>query len=285
MAALLHCVALAQTPADNPTDGLIFLPDGTAFAPLLAHYQEPRLGVRKETGSSRMKLDIGATFDALEYRFAESNSSLRLGIDFFTYALTTNSEGLRLQVDAVDGYFGGHVAFKPGDPLLPLSVRLRLLHLSAHFLDGHYNMNTSSWKDGRAPLPFTRDFGELVAAYESSFDPVAFRLYSGFSYATLIRPVEIKRITTLHGIELWSPAITGPVFGKPCNLFIAYHLTLSGIPRYQGTNTLEFGAKFGELQGTGIKLYASYYSGLELYSQYYNLRTENWGLGVAFDLW
>lgn len=285
LVVIVHNAGLPQTFTDETQSGFRFLPGGTTFTPLLAHYQEPRVGVRKETGSSHLKLDIGAMLDVLEYRFPDSSSSLRLGIDFFTYALATNSEGLRLQVDAVDGFFGGHVVFRSGAFPQAFSLRLRLLHLSAHFLDGHYNMNTSSWKDGREPLPFTRDFGELVGAYESSLDKISFRAYSGFGYATLIRPVEIKRLTMLHGVELWSANILGPVFAKSCNLFIAYHLTVAGIPTYQGTNNLEVGAKFGEMQGTGIRLYASYYSGLEIYSQYYDVRTENWGLGVAFDFW
>jgi hypothetical protein len=77
----------------------------------------------------------------------------------------------------------------------------------------------------------------------------------------------------------------GTVLGKPFAFFLANHLSLSGIPRYVGTNNLEFGVKFGEWHGTGIRLYASYYSGLNIFSQYYNMRESGWGVGFTFDVW
>jgi hypothetical protein len=232
-----------------------------------------------------MKLDIGSTFDIVEFSFsAERTTHIRMGIDFFTYALTTNSEGLRLQVDAVDGFFGGHITFQDKNPGRSLSVRLRLLHVSAHFLDGHYDNATGTWKDGRAPIPYTRDFGECVGAYAWGVESLAFMLYSGISYATLIRPVEIKRVATVHGIEIHSDGI-GNVFSNPCNAYAADNLTFVGVPKYVGTNNLEFGVKFVQWEDRGVKLYASYYSGLEVFSQYYNVRRNQWGLGFAFDVW
>jgi hypothetical protein len=233
-----------------------------------------------------MKLDIGSTFDLLEYAISNDRATnMRVGIDFFTYVLTTNSEGLRLQVDAVDGFFGGHITYHDWSPSRTLSFRLRLLHLSAHFLDGHYDNAAATWKNGRNPIPFTRDFGEFVGAYTWHRVSVEFMFYSGISYATLIRPVEIKRISTIHGMEVHSANLLGQVFGNPCNIYAADNLTLAGVPKYVGTNNLEFGVKFGEWTDRGVKVYLSYYSGLEIFSQYYNVRSDQWGVGFAFDVW
>ena len=269
---------------DNEESGFRFLPGRTTFGPLTAYYQEPRVGLRKEIGSSRLKLDIGATFDLLEYAFSpERAENIRLGIDFFTYALTTNAEGLRLQVDAVDGFFGGHIIYQDTKPQSTLTFRLRLLHLSSHFVDGHYSNSLAGWIGGRDPIPYTRDFGEVLGAYAWSVGSTTVMLYSGFSYATLVRPVEIKRITTLHGFEVY--ATTGKALGHPFNLFVADNLTFTGVPTYFGTNNLEFGVKFGGWTDRGVKLFLSYYSGLEILSQYYNLRRNHWGIGFAFDVW
>ncbi len=278
---LILLFLLSSASVQAQTDGFEFLPAETVFPPLLAHYQEPRTGLRKEIGSSRMKLDIGAMLEAVEYRFSGSTSRLQLGIDFFTYALTTNNDGFRLQVDAVDGFFGGHVTFATGNES-EFTTRLRLLHVSAHFLDGHYDESTSSWKGGREPIPYTRDFGELIFAYK--LDTLTSRIYGGFGYATLVRPEDIERFTFHFGAE-FCRTFDATVFEKPFSAFAAYNLTVSGVPEYQGTSNLEFGLKFGPMRGTGIKIYASYYNGYEVFGQYYDVRTENWGIGFAFDFW
>ena len=284
--SLFLIVALSPFPRTfgQETSVWTFMPGSVAIPPLMASYHEPRVGVRKEIRSTRLKLDIGSTLDVLEYSIS-SEKKLRLGIDFFTYALTTSSQGLRLQVDAVDGYFGGHISYRAKVNDDVFGMRLRLLHLSAHFLDGHFDNTSGTWKDGRDPLPFTKDFGEMLGRYEWNTSSVSILCYSGFSYATLVRPVEIKRLATLHGIEVHSSSVTGPVFAKPCNLYAAANFTLTGIPTYVGTTNVEAGAKFGEWSGTGLRLYLSYYSGLSIFNQYYDVRESQWGAGFAFDFW
>lgn len=287
---LLMCIAVLPQHASagelNESNSFTFLPPGLLVRPFVANYQEPRVGVRKEIGSSHLKLDIGSTMDLVEYIISsEQNKKLRAGIDFFTYALSTSAQGLRLQIDAVDGFFGGHVSYQSAGDDSRFSLRLRILHLSAHFIDGHFDNSTGTWKNGIAPIPFTKDFGELVGAYEEDGSAVGFMVYSGFSYASLIRPTEIKRLSTIHGVELRTPSWPGTAFGKPCCFFAADNLFLVGIPSYAGTNNVEFGFKFGEWSGSGVRLYGSYYSGLTIFSQYYNIREAQWGLGFAFDMW
>jgi hypothetical protein len=188
-------------------------------------------------------------------------------------------------VDAVDGFFGGHIVYAlPGEDG-HLSLRLRLLHISGHLIDGHWDHVTMQWKDNKQPIPYTRDFGELTGLYTWPGRSVALGAYSGFSYATLVRPDNISRYGTLHGLELHSTGLLGPAGGRPLSVYIADNLALSGIPVFYGTNNLEFGVKFGEWDGTGIRLYGSYYHGLEAFSQYYYVRTDQWGLGFAFDAW
>ncbi len=286
---LVGTLAVANTHASDESDNdarFTFLPGRILVHPFAANPQEPRVGLRKQTGSSRMKLDIGSSLDVVGYSLSDERSkTISAGIDFFTYALSTSANGLRLQIDAVDGFFGGHVSYRARDDASAFSLRLRLMHLSAHFIDGHYDLSTGTWKDNMAPIPFTKDFGELAAAYEWQWPILSVELYSGFGYATLIRPADISRFSTLHGVEVHTTNVPGTALGKPFNLFLAYNLSVVGIPSVAGTNNLEAGAKFGEWSGTGIRLYFSYYSGLTVFSQYYNVRERQWGLGFAFDVW
>ncbi len=214
-----------------------------------------------------------------------TGGKLRIGADFFTYALTTSAQGLRLQVDAVDGYFGGHIVYAAPGSGDHLSLRLRLLHISGHLIDGHWDRSTMQWKDNKLPIPYTRDFGEITGLYTWPGRTVELSAYSGFSYATLVRPDDLSRYATLHGFEIHSTGLTGTVFGRPFSLYAADNLAITGIPACYGTNNLEFGLRFGRWEGTGLRFYGSYYHGLEVFSQYYYVRTDQWGLGFALDAW
>jgi hypothetical protein len=284
----LFCsIATGQVATFGPTDaaGFEFLPGAPIVPPLIANHQEPRVGVRIEIGTNRLKLDIGSSLDMLGYSFdGERKKQLRFGADFFTYALTTNFQDHRLQVDAVDGFFGGHIVYRTDEERSALVLRLRILHLSAHMVDGHFDNEAGTWRDGREPIPFTRDFGELLATYSFPAGAVSIMPYIGTSYATLVRPSDMKRWGGLCGVEMNSGDAFGKVFGKPFELYLADNFTLAGIPAWVGTNIFEVGTKFGSWEGSGIRLYLNYASGMELFSQYYNVRNSKWGIGFAFDV-
>jgi len=281
--ATLCCAA--HTPPVFSQDSLSgsqwqLFPDQLVFRPLLTNPQEPRLGLRKEVGNSRMRLDIGMALDLLEFT-PSPGDRLRLGVTMFTYALTTSRQGLRLQVDAADGFFGGYIAY--GSSML--AGRLRVLHHSAHFVDGHIDPSTEFWINGSAPVPYTRDFGEFLIAIEWRLARNFVSLYNGAAYATLVRPSEVQRFSTLHGIEWHNDNFPGTLLGKPVNCYASYNLTFSGIPHYVGTSTLEAGIKLGHWLNGGIRVFVGYHNGLEVFGQYFQMRDEIWNLGLVFDVW
>jgi hypothetical protein len=279
----LAAPARGQSPDETAPAEFLFLPGRVLFTPLAANEQEPRVGVRKEIGSSRMKLDIGSVIDLFGWVFP--GGELRAGADFFTYALTTSADRLRLQVDAVDGYFGGHVSYSAGTPPGAYALRLRILHQSGHLIDGHWDYSAGFWRDGKVPVPYTRDFAELTGSLTWTGGDAALTVYSGFSYAWLARPDDVAHVATLHGAEIRTTGGSGTMLGRPVVFYAADHMTVSGIPRYHVTMNVEAGAKFGPWDGTGIKLYLSYRSGLELFSQYFSSRRSFWGVGFALDFW
>ncbi|MBI3195535.1 MAG: hypothetical protein HYZ34_13875, partial [Ignavibacteriae bacterium] len=133
----------------------MFFPSGLNFMPFKANVAEARIGVFKFTETEEMKVDIGNTVDVFGYDIPLSNIKLRVGADFFAYALTTGAQGLRLQIDAVDGFFGGNISFsQTTDSNIILQSRLRILHRSAHLVDGHYVTPTHSWIDNLEPIPY-----------------------------------------------------------------------------------------------------------------------------------
>jgi hypothetical protein len=103
---LLNSLLLSQ----NKTFAELF-PSGLHFFPLKANYQEARIGIFYYPEDASLKVDIGNNIDLIAIHFPQSNSKLTFGIEFMAYALSSSFEGKRLQIDAIDGFFGGNAVF------------------------------------------------------------------------------------------------------------------------------------------------------------------------------
>ncbi len=278
-------VSFAQE--DTEKNHWVLFPSGLNFAPLKAHLAEPRMGVFKFTDAEEMKVDIGNSVDVFGYEIPTSKISFRVSADFFAYAFVTGSEGLRLQIDAVDGFFGGNISFSQTSDSSKWQSRLRILHHSAHLVDGNWWVHSypRDWTKPGGPIPFTRDFGELTIARQQSGLLFNTRYYSGITYATLIRPDDIERFSFFAGTEIYSNSIAGRVFDKPTNMFLAYQLTLSGEPAYHTSHQLQAGVKFGNWSEKGMTLFLSYYTGTHMFGEYFNQRLTTLGAGFTIDFY
>ena len=249
-----------------------WFPAGSLFPPFFANHEEPRMGIQQEIGSSRMKVGIGNSMDVLEY--VKADDTVRVSILFFAYALANDYRGFRLKIDASDGFFGVGFSYHTS---APWSVRFRILHLSAHLVDGHYNDETDAWRDGLEPFPFSRNYGELIGSYSTALGRYSLRLYAGASYAAIVKPKDIRKWTGIAGWELRTPGST--------HGYIAHHFYLMGTPTFIGSNALEAGVKFGEWTGRGARLFLVYQNGWDNFGEYYNVRREAVSAGFSFDFW
>jgi hypothetical protein len=261
-----------------------FLPESNRFRPLAANWQEARLGVRKQTGSSMMRLDIGASLEFLQFApDPPDGPTFRLGVEFFAYGLSTSIEGHRLQIDALDGHFGGSAALFSPTSWGTFSARLRIMHLSSHFVDGHAENDWTS-PDGRGPVPFTRDFGELVVAPGISTGFWDLRPYLGVSYSALVRPDDLARWGGVGGAEVFYRGFPERLFGQPAALYVAFHSALEGNPDLAFSTAIEGGLHMGDREGAAVRVFVAYFSGNDIFHQYYDLYRAYWTIGVAFEV-
>lgn len=261
----------------------IFLPGGLNFMPLKANNQEARLGILYYTSTTNLKVDIGNTVDLLSFEFNNSNTRLTAGIEFMTYAFSKSYAEKRLQISAVDGFFGGNFSYSNQFEESKLLARFRIIHNSAHLVDGSYDAEKDVWIDGKEPIPFTKDFGEITVAHQIYFKTAVLKYYGGLSYAALVRPDELKRYNFHVGFEAATANILGKVFNNDANLFLADHFFLDGTNKYSGSNQLMAGMKFGGWDKKGIVIYASYYSGRDMFSSYYDRKISKFGIGFFID--
>ncbi|RMD50542.1 MAG: hypothetical protein D6830_02395, partial [Ignavibacteria bacterium] len=208
---------------------------------------------------------------------------LTFGMEFMAYALATDYNGLHLQIDAIDGFFGGSATFSHEQNNGKNFVRLRIIHNSAHLVDGHYDLSKDKWIDGIKPIPFTRDFGELLFAKEIDWNVYRLRVYAGPTYSTLVRPQVIKKWSGSFGFEFANSKWLGKFWGHPVNTFIALHSFMMGTPKYSLTTNYMLGVKFGEWNGKGVIFYISHYIGNNIFSEYYYNRISKTGIGFFVD--
>lgn len=255
-------------------------PEGLRFLPLRGNAQEAKLGVLYYTATSNLKVDIGNSIDLILFRdvFSERDA-ISAGVEFMAYAYSTSYKGYRLQIDAIDGFFGGNVLYTKGASI----YRFRFIHNSAHLVDGAYDGSELKWINDRLPIPYTRDFAELIYSGKIHYAESEVRYYGGMSYSVRRRPEELRRSSFIAGAEYHHPALLGTFLGSRANLFFILNGNMNGLPAYTLSTNIQGGVKFGEWESKGLLLYVSYYIGNDVFSEYYANRVKRLGIGFSVD--
>ncbi len=271
-----------QTKKDFKFD---FLPQGLNFLPLKAGIDEARMGLLYYTANSNLKVDIGNSVDVLGFNFPSSKSRITVGAEFMAYAYVTSYLAYRLQIDAVDGFFGGNVVYSKQLEGGRFVARFRYIHSSAHLVDGHWDNSTGEWINNENPIAYGNNYGELVLAKEDNYGWSFLRYYGGLSISTGKKTGgrQLNRILYKAGAEYSFPNLFGKVFSKDENIFLAFNFDVKGIPEYIINQNYLVGIKFGKWEGKGLVFYASYYNGGDVFNQYFNQRVSRFGLGFMFD--
>lgn len=255
------------------------LPHGLHFMPLKSNMQESRLGILYFPENANLKVDIGNNVDIIGFNYKKSR--LTFGMEFMAYALSTNYQGRRLQIDAVDGFFGGNGILSIHTDFDQIFFRFRIIHNSAHFVDGHFDFEKNIWKKNVAPIPFTQDFGEITFALQRDYKKINFRGNTSLGYSSLVRPALIKKWWGNAGIEL-SYLISDNKDYK-INLFLSSQVKIAGMPKYKLNYNNLLGLKFGDWNGKGVVFYLDHYFGNNYFSEYYYRRIEKFGIGFFVD--
>lgn len=261
-------VLFAQTKVE-------LFPDDLLIQPYTANMLEPKLGFLFQIGDNELRLDIGNSIDVARIDFSESES-LSFGADLFTYTLLRGETDFHFPVDAVDYLFGLNAGYKNTKGDIQYGGRLRLSHISAHFVDGHFDSNKQQWRDGQVPRVYSREFFELMPYVKWD----QFRVYVGLTYLIHVTPTEIGKDIYQIGFDyFWEDIIT-----EYLTPFIAYDFKLENIESYTGNNSISAGIKFGKPDGKGLSLYFNYYSGKSIHGEYYDFNKEYSAIGINLDL-
>ena len=261
--------------ADNKGQAKLELfPDNLNIQPFTANSLEPKLGFLFQLSKNELELDIGNSIDIL--KLTEKEKTFSFGADMFTYTLLRGEQHFHFPVDAVDYLFGVNFGFKSQTDNGEYGCRLRISHISAHFVDGHYDGIDQMWRDGLNPRVYSREFVEFMPYYKLN----DLRVYCGFTYLFHVDPGYIKKDNYQAGFDYFFKGLLNESFTP----FIGYDLKLEHIARYTANNSLSAGIKFGRPEGKGLSLYFNYYSGKSIHGEYFDFNKEYSAIGINLDL-
>jgi len=179
-------------------------------------------------------------------------------------------------VDAVDYLFGVNFGYVKQLNNSKIGARLRICHISAHFVDGHYDKDNQQWRDGRNPKVYSREFFEFIPYY--SFNNL--RIYAGITYIYSIDPRDIGQDQYQLGFEYFGKDL----ISESITPYLAYDFRIINLYQYSGNNSLEAGIKFGKVESRGISFYFRYFSGYNIHGEYFDLREDFTSIGFNLDL-
>lgn len=233
------------------------------FPQPIANPLEGRIQIFATTADA-LRFDIGASPSMYAV-----DSSFRVRADFFTLSRMRSAEAMKFPVETIDYWFGLSAAWKPES--LPVSLRLRLAHISAHFVDG------TPWPfraDSVVPI-YSREFAELLVS--TTHGPV--RLYGGSTFIWSGHNPEFARLIPQAGVEvrqqlddkmIMQAAYDGKLVGYR-GVYLPQHCLQAGIVYRHRT----------DVEG-GIFLYR--YEGRSIHGMFADQRDSYWAVGVRLGM-
>ncbi len=256
-------------------EGIESFPDNLNFQPFVANTFEPKLGFLFQTGGNELRLDIGNSIDVFRFQ-SDEQTTFGMGADLFTYTLLRGEKDFHFPVDAVDYLFGLNFTYKQKIDESEIGARLRISHISAHFVDGHYDGTNSQWRDNRSPKVYSREFIELIPYYRYS----NFRIYAGLAYIFHVDPAELGKDYYELGLEYIHPE----KILNTASIYAGYDLRITNLDEYKTNSNFCLGIKFGKPEGKGVSLYYNYFNGYSIHGEYYDVKKEYSAIGLNLDL-
>lgn len=253
----------------------VFFPDDLLIQPFSANQLEPKLGFLFQTEENELRLDIGNSIDILRKKI-EDDLTISFGADLFTYTLLRGESNFHFPVDAVDYLFGLNFGLLKLNESYKYGIRFRLSHISAHFVDGHFDGTSGTWKDGLNPRIYSREFIELIPFYHTA----NLRVYAGFTYLFHVDPTDIKKDNYKLGFDYFLDQTFTDLFIP----FAAYDLSVIHLNKYTANHSISAGIKFGKKEGKGFSVFFNYYAGKSIHGEYFDRTVKYSAIGINLDL-
>src|SRR5690606_5362601 len=120
---------------------------------------------------------------------------------------------------------------------------------------------TREWRDNQLPRVYSREFFEIIAAWEYSH---YFRPYLGFAYVYHTDPADLGKAVCQAGVEFTLPHVAEQNYHP----YLAYDVRLMEIGTFSASHSVQAGVKVGSWHGKGFNLFIAYYTGMNVHGEY-----------------
>jgi hypothetical protein len=250
-----------------------WFPEELNIQPFTANFLEPKAGFHFSLSRSDIRLDIGTSVDL--YRYENNNTVLSFGGDLFTYTRLRGAGEFHFPVEAIDYLFGINSGYRIIKNSTEYGLRFRFSHISAHFVDGHFDYASGYWRDSLTPRVYSREFAEFFPFIRYN----GLRLYTGYTYILNVTPDYLGRNIVQGGFDYFF--INNILTFTP---FAAYDLKFQKITAYEANHRLSLGIKFGSYNKKGFSISFVYYSGRSIHGEYFDFKDTFSTIGFNLDL-
>lgn len=256
------------------SQGIEYFPGELNINPFIANPIEARMGFMFKTQGNELHLNIGNSMD-LAWMHTKSGT-FSVGADFFTWTLLKKEENFHFPVDAVDYLFGLNFGYKRVAHDYSFGTRVRISHISAHMVDGHFDKTNYMWISGQMPRVYSREFIELTPFYQFR----NLRMYIGFTYLFHVDPEVNRKDQYQAGFDY----VYKDFVYKNISPYVSIDARLTNRFSDSPNISLQAGIKIGKQYGRGLSIYYTYYSGTSPHGEYYDFREKYSGIGLNLDL-
>ncbi len=266
----------SSKPAQDNFDVAVkieLFPIDLLYKPNYTNPFEAKIGTQFTLNENKLQLDIGTAKDILRY-YHSPNLHFGFGAEFFTWTMLKSESDFKFPVVTVDYFFGIYFSNLYRTESFTIRNRLRVGHISAHLVDGSYDVLTNKWNNNLLPFVYSREFLEL----STSLDYDYLRTYFGFNYLFHTIPSEEGKINFNLGSEVFIYRLEE----LHSTIFIGLDLKLlkGYSAKYRADKNFTVGFHIGDKVQTGLRVYYQYYSGGNIHGEFSYQSDKRSSIGV-----
>lgn len=250
-----------------------FFPDGLLFKPNFSNPFEAKIGPHFVINESNLQLDIGAAKDLIHYRH-NREQHFGFGAEFFTWTMFQSQSNFKFPVITVDYFFGIYFSHLKKFKSFDFMNRLRIGHISAHLVDGSYDLAKNVWNNNLEPFVYSREFAELSSAIVWNEQ----KFYLNLNYLFHVIPNVKSKFSIGFGSELLLLSLKK----FDTNIFCGFDLKL--LKRYsedyESDKSISAGIHFGKWNSSGLRISYQYYSGGHFHGELSNMKINRSSIGA-----
>lgn len=250
-----------------------FFPNWFLFEPNFSNPFEAKIGPHFVINESNLQLDIGAAKDLIHYRH-NREQHFGFGAEFFTWTMFQSQSNFKFPVITVDYFFGIYFSHLKKFEEFDWMNRLRLSHISAHLVDGSYDVSKKAWNNNLEPFVYSREFAELSSAIVWNEQ----KFYLNLNYLFHVIPNVKSKFSIGFGSELLLLSLKK----FDANIFCGFDLKL--LKRYsedyESDKSISAGIHFGEWNSSGLRISYQYYSGGHFHGELSNMKINRSSIGA-----